>query len=59
MVFFLVPLITFGAGVFAGFYINQNYEVPQLESPVVYYRKVKDFVDEYRNKIVCFVSSFF
>lgn len=41
-------IVSFGAGVYAGVYISQNYQVPRVDEPQELWRKVKDFADQYR-----------
>jgi len=47
-------LLTFGAGVYTGIYLSQNYEVPRVDEPGKLIEKVsqsiKDFADEHRKK---------
>ncbi|XP_077543262.1 uncharacterized protein LOC144155594 [Haemaphysalis longicornis] len=40
--------VSFGAGVYAGIYAAQNYQVPRVDEPQELWRKVKDFADQYR-----------
>ncbi|XP_076028889.1 uncharacterized protein LOC143017839 [Oratosquilla oratoria] len=40
--------LTFGAGVYAGIYITQNYQVPRVDEPAKLWEKVKDFADQYK-----------
>lgn len=41
-------IISFGAGVYAGVYVAQNYQVPRVDEPQELWRKIKDFADQYR-----------
>lgn len=41
-------IVSFGAGVYAGIYAAQNYQVPRVDEPQELWRKVKDFADQYR-----------
>lgn len=43
-------LITFGAGIYTGIYISQNYEVPRVDEPGKLVDKIKEFADEHRKK---------
>ncbi|XP_020716524.1 uncharacterized protein LOC101459561 [Ceratitis capitata] len=42
--------ITFGAGIYTGIYISQNYEVPRVDEPGKLVDKIKEFADEHRKK---------
>ncbi|XP_014095225.1 uncharacterized protein [Bactrocera oleae] len=44
-------LITFGAGIYTGIYISQNYEVPRVDEPGKLVDKIKEFADEHRKNI--------
>ncbi|XP_036327046.1 uncharacterized protein LOC118739680 isoform X1 [Rhagoletis pomonella] len=46
---FLLQL-TFGAGIYTGIYISQNYEVPRVDEPGKLVEKIKEFADEHRKK---------
>lgn len=41
-------IVSFGAGVYAGLYAAQNYQVPRVDEPQELWRKMKDFADQYR-----------
>ncbi|XP_037718647.1 uncharacterized protein LOC119552849 isoform X1 [Drosophila subpulchrella] len=46
--------LTFGAGVYTGIYVSQNYEVPRVDDPQKLIQrlneKVKELVDQSKNK---------
>lgn len=42
--------LTFGAGVYAGIYITQNYDVPRVDEPAKLWEKVKDWADSHKKK---------
>uniref|UniRef100_A0A158N7M5 Uncharacterized protein n=5 Tax=Anopheles TaxID=7164 RepID=A0A158N7M5_ANODA len=41
-------LLTFGAGVYTGIYVSQNYEVPRVDEPGKLLEKAKEFADQYK-----------
>ncbi|KRK02518.1 uncharacterized protein Dyak_GE22644, isoform C [Drosophila yakuba] len=47
-------LLTFGAGVYTGIYVSQNYEVPRVDDPQKliqrFNEKLKELVDQTKNK---------
>lgn len=42
--------LTFGAGVYAGIYITQNYEVPRVDEPSKLWEKVKEWAESHKKK---------
>lgn len=40
--------LTFGAGVYTGIYVSQNYEVPRVDEPGKLLEKAKEFADQYK-----------
>lgn len=48
--FLSCPQLTFGAGVYAGIYITQNYDVPRVDEPSKLWEKVKDWAETHRKK---------
>eukprot|EP00099_Drosophila_melanogaster_P002640 NP_001138000.1 uncharacterized protein Dmel_CG33170, isoform B [Drosophila melanogaster] len=47
-------LLTFGAGVYTGIYVSQNYEVPRVDDPQKlmqrFNEKLKELMDQTKNK---------
>jgi hypothetical protein len=41
-------LLTFGAGLYAGVYLSQNYEVPRVDDPQALWAKIKSYAEEHR-----------
>uniref|UniRef100_A0A182NYZ8 Uncharacterized protein n=1 Tax=Anopheles dirus TaxID=7168 RepID=A0A182NYZ8_9DIPT len=41
-------LLTFGAGVYTGIYVSQNYEVPRVDEPGKLWEKAKEFADQHK-----------
>lgn len=41
-------LLTFGAGVYTGVYLSQNYDIPRIDEPKELWEKVKKFADSHR-----------
>ncbi|XP_054734274.1 uncharacterized protein LOC129241791 isoform X1 [Anastrepha obliqua] len=48
IVMLILISITFGAGIYTGIYISQNYEVPRVDEPGKLVDKIKEFADEHR-----------
>merc|ERR1711915_610647 len=42
--------LTFGAGVYAGIYITQNYDVSRVDEPAKLWEKVKDWAEQNKKK---------
>lgn len=42
--------LTFGAGMYAGIYVTQNYEVPRVDEPSRLWEKVKDWAESHKKK---------
>ncbi|GBM47435.1 hypothetical protein AVEN_6121-1, partial [Araneus ventricosus] len=40
--------VTFGAGVYAGIYICQKYQVPRVDEPAELFRKIREFAEQYK-----------
>ncbi|XP_058835204.1 short transmembrane mitochondrial protein 1 [Topomyia yanbarensis] len=45
-------LLTFGAGVYTGIYVTQNFDVPRVDEPAKLWEKtsekVKEFLDDHK-----------
>ncbi|XP_055591906.1 uncharacterized protein LOC129743772 [Uranotaenia lowii] len=45
-------LLTFGAGVYTGVYLSQNFEVPRVDEPSKLWERtndaIKDFMDQHK-----------
>jgi len=45
---FFRTLLTFSAGVYAGIYASQNYEVPKVGSPKELFQQLSDYLSKYK-----------
>ncbi|XP_068143069.1 uncharacterized protein [Drosophila tropicalis] len=49
-------LLTFGAGIYTGIYISQNYEVPRVDDPQKLVerlnQKLRELVDDNKKKVI-------
>uniref|UniRef100_A0A1B0CJR4 Uncharacterized protein n=1 Tax=Lutzomyia longipalpis TaxID=7200 RepID=A0A1B0CJR4_LUTLO len=43
-------LLTFGAGVYCGIYISQNYEVPRVDEPGKLVDKITEYIEQQKKK---------
>jgi len=40
--------LTFGAGIYAGIYLCQNYTIPRVDEPQILWQRVLDFMDKHK-----------
>jgi len=40
--------LTFGAGIYAGIYICQNYQIPRVDEPQIIWQKLTDFMEKHK-----------
>lgn len=40
--------LSLAVGVYAGIYIDQNYQVPRVDEPKEIWKKFRDFVEQYK-----------
>ncbi|KAL7644550.1 UNVERIFIED_CONTAM: hypothetical protein RMT77_004086 [Armadillidium vulgare] len=43
-------VLTFGAGVYAGIYITQNYEVPRVDEPAKIWERIKNWAESHKKE---------
>jgi len=41
-------VLTFGAGIYAGIYLCQNYTIPRVDEPQILWQRVLDFMDKHK-----------
>jgi len=46
----LATAITFGAGLYTGLYVAQNYEVPNVDDPAKILENIRIWAEQYRKK---------
>ncbi|XP_037941621.1 uncharacterized protein LOC119674538 isoform X2 [Teleopsis dalmanni] len=47
---FILPVITFSAGIYTGVYISQNYDVPRVDQPSKFIERIKEIANDHKKK---------
>jgi len=48
--FFIGKILSFGIGVYAGVYIDQNYKVPRVDDPTKIWEDIQQWAEQYKKK---------
>jgi len=43
-------LLTFGVGVYAGIYIDQNYKIPKVNEPAELLKKFNEYLEQHKKE---------